>query len=306
MKHVPPGAAALVYARRGWPVLPCHTPSAGPAGCSCGRAGCPSAGKHPRVRGGLHAASTDEGQVRRWWARWPSANVAVRTGAESGLVVLDVDPARGGEASLAALVADHGAFFAGTRVVATGGGGLHLYFAHPGGRVPNDAGRRLGPGIDVRGDGGYVLAPPSLHLSGARYRPAGSCRELAPMPGWLAERLLARPERGPEARPRPDGPAAVAGAGRWGAAALAGELERLRRAAVGTRNDTLNRAAFRLGQIVAVGALDEAEVTDALLAAARAIGLGEAEAARTVRSGLTAGERAPRRPVPPLAERCLP
>jgi hypothetical protein len=242
------------------------------------------------VRGGLLAASADEERIRRWWARWPGANVGLRTGAASGLVVVDVDPAHGGAASLAGLVARHGAFFAGTRVVRTGGGGLHLYFAHPGAAVPNDAGRRLGPGLDVRGDGGYVLAPPSLHRSGGRYRLESGGASVAPMPAWLAERLVARP--GPEPVP-PAGPPPGVRAERWAAAALAGELERVRRAAVGTRNDTLNRAAYRLGRLVAAGALEEAAVAEGLVAAALAVGLGAAEATRTVRSGLSAGERVP-------------
>src|SRR6266508_5731617 len=109
------GVAAVVYARRGWPVLPCHTPTGDVVRCSCGDPDCGSPGKHPRVRDGLNVATVDESQVRRWWARWPQANVGVRTGGVSGLVVIDVDPAHGGSESLDRLVADHGRFFAGTR-----------------------------------------------------------------------------------------------------------------------------------------------------------------------------------------------
>jgi len=111
-------------------------------------------------------------------------------GAVSNLVVLDVDARHGGEESLAALVRAHGVL-PRTIEAETGGGGRHLYFAHPGGVVPNRAG--LAPGLDLRGDGGMVVAPPSLHASGRRYRwkrpPEQS--PLAPIPEWLLR--MARP-----------------------------------------------------------------------------------------------------------------
>jgi hypothetical protein len=275
-----------VYAGRGWPVFPCHTP--GPRGCSCGRA-CGSPGKHPRVTGGLHAATVDEAVIRGWWGRWPAANVAVRTGAVSGLVVIDIDAGHGGEATLATLAARYGPLPEG-RVVRTGAG-RHHYLAHPGGTVRNDVGRRLGPGVDVRADGGYVLAPPSRHASGAVYEVAGCPTDLPALPTWL-DRLLQPPA--PQAGP----PAPVRHATGWARAALDGELEALLGAAEGARNHTLNRAAFRLGQLVEAGHLDELAVTDRLVAAALALGLGEREAQATARSGLRAGRQHPRGPAP--------
>lgn len=285
--------AAVVYARRGWPVFPCHSPIASRSACSCGMRDCASPGKHPRVRNGLHAATVDEAQVRRWWARWPNANVGIRTGTESGLVVVDVDPAHGGGDSLDRLVSAHGRFFANTRTVRTGGGGWHFYFRHPGELVRNDTGRRLGPGIDVRGDGGYVLAPPSAHSSGNHYELDAPRREVAALPDWLIERLTREPDR-----PRFPDATLIDGAkaGRWAEAAFSGEIDRLRAAQEGTRNDTLNRIAFRLGQIVASGALDEGRVMAALVQGAQAVGLGEREALLTVESGLRAGETRPRGP----------
>ena len=91
--------AALAYAARGWQVFPCHTPWEG--GCSCFKhTTCPDIGKHPRwsddTQHGLQDATTDEATIRRWWTQWPSANVAIRTGAISGLVVLDRDDYKGG------------------------------------------------------------------------------------------------------------------------------------------------------------------------------------------------------------------
>jgi len=126
------------------------------------------------------------GEVREWFRRWPTAGVAIVTGEVSGLVVADVDPSHGGEGSLEAMTEAHGPL-PRTPEVITGGGGRHLYFAHPRGVVPNQVG--LAPGLDLRGDGGYVVAPPSLHPSGGRYRwaPGRSPRRLrlADVPSWL-------------------------------------------------------------------------------------------------------------------------
>src|SRR2546427_13223225 len=91
-------AAVLVYAQRGWSVFPVYTVVNGQ--CSCGNTACASPGKHPRTTHGVQDASTDEATIRQWWCRWPGANIGIRTGAVSGLVVLDVDPRHGGDASL--------------------------------------------------------------------------------------------------------------------------------------------------------------------------------------------------------------
>jgi hypothetical protein len=176
----------------------------------------------------------------------------------------------------------------------TGGGGLHLFYAAPPNvRVANTAGRLPGvarplPGIDLRGDGGYVVVPPSVHASGRRYRWDRRVRVSA-LPAWLWA-----------AQPAPRAPAAPAattweGASAYGAAALSLQLERVRGLAVGERNDGLNRAAFSLGRLVGGGELGEELVHQALLCAALAIGLGQAEAEATIRSGLRAGKSLPRR-----------
>jgi putative DNA primase/helicase len=243
------------------------------------------------VKGGLHAATRDEPVIRRWWASWPSANVAIRTGAASGLVVIDIDPDHGGERSLAALLHERGPLPA-SRTIRTGSEGRHLYFTHPGELIPNDAGRRLGPGLDVRGDGGYVIAPPSSHTSGGRYAVASHGGEIAPLPDWLLDLLRHRePERhNYVVTAREHGDA-------WASAAVAGELRKLQGATPGIRNSTLNRVAFRLGQIIGAGLLDQSEIEQSLVEAGVGIGLGERETALTVRSGLTAGIDLPRRPV---------
>ncbi len=180
-------AAALEYARRGWRVLPLH--SVDGESCSCEDADCcKSPGKHPRNTHGLKEASADPAIIAGWWRRWPDANVGIATGAESGLVVLDVDPKSGGPDSLRQLLEQHGGWLTVTAV--TGSGGIHALFRHPGQQLRNSA-SKVGRGIDVRGDGGYIVAAPSLHASGASYAWAEGRSpdeaELAEMPAWLLE-----------------------------------------------------------------------------------------------------------------------
>ena len=139
--------AALAYLARKWAVVPLAPQD-----------------KRPLVRWQAfqrEPPSADE--VRAWYRRWPDAGVAIVTGAVSGLLVVDVDARHGGERSLETLEGIHGPL-PRTMEVVTGGGGRHIYFEHPGGVVPNMVG--LARGIDLRGDGGIVVAPPSLHPSG--------------------------------------------------------------------------------------------------------------------------------------------
>jgi hypothetical protein len=177
-------AAALAYAAAGLHVFPLHSASAGR--CTCGVAECGDVAKHPRTAHGLKDATTDPARIAEWWRRWPTANVAIRTGAVSGLVVLDVDPRHGGAATLAELERQHGKLPKTARAL-TGSGGQHIYFRHPGGELRNSAGS-IGDGLDVRGDGGYVVAPPSLHESARRYRWMRELeRGLDDWPAWLLD-----------------------------------------------------------------------------------------------------------------------
>jgi hypothetical protein len=204
--------------------------------------------------------------------------------------VLDVDPDHGGDESLESVLDRFGPLPDG-RLVRTGSGGRHFYFAHPGSLVRNDTGRLLGPGLDIRGDGGYVIAPPSRHASGGSYVLEASGQTIPELPSWLIE--LLRPPPIPKRNPvRPSGH--LANPDRWTSAAVDGELHRLKSATVGTRNDTLNRIAFRLGQIVGTGRLNQDTAERLLVEGAREIGLGEREALATVHSGLKAGERGAR------------
>lgn len=283
--------AALEAAERGWRVLPCHGID-GRLRCSCGRQDCSSPGKHPTLKHGLAEASIDPNVVRSWWKRWPHANVAIRTGEVSGLVVVDIDPPVGSD-SLAALERGNDALDR-ARVVRTGRGGAHYYFSHPanGARIANRASSVLGPGVDVRGDGGYVIAPPSLHAVGGAYSWAAQ-GEPAPIPSWLLELLTVERRHEPAdlSHIRRD-----RGVSAWAATALAGEIDRVQTATEGTRNQTLNRSAFVLGQIVGSGHLEHDDVADLLGQAGLAAGLGDREVRMTVASGLRSGARHPRHP----------
>jgi hypothetical protein len=288
--------AALAYAERGWQVLPLWWPSSGGA-CACGRSDCESVAKHPihrLVPHGLHDASSALDTVTRWWRSVPRANVGIRTGAASDLVVLDVDGPHGRRA-LRTLVAAHGLFAA--RWARTGGGGWHAYFSHPGTNVPSSAGR-VGDRLDLRGEGGYVVAPPSRHWSGQAYQwialpddaapPSG--RELPPLPGWLLERAVRTATGGSPSEVR----LRTGDAHAYAAAAVEREAHTVAHAPHGQRNHRLNRAAFRLGQLVGAGLLDEASATAALVEAGLTAGPGERKIRATVERGLTAGKRRPR------------
>jgi hypothetical protein len=170
--------AALSYARHGWPVLPLH--HVRPNGCcSCGNRDCDRVAKHPRWDGrdlphGLADATTDEDLICRWWHRWPRANIAIATGRRSGFWVLDVDPRHLGDETLTALEREYGDLPHTVETI-TGGGGRHILFALPADfevRNIQPAANKpspLGVGLDLRSEGGYIVAPPSVHANGRRY-----------------------------------------------------------------------------------------------------------------------------------------
>jgi hypothetical protein len=155
-------AAALDYARRGWRIIPLHDVVAGE--CSCGKANCGSSGKHPRTDHGLKDGTTEVRTIRDWWRRWPSANVGVCTGQVSGVWMLGPD-GQGGIDALAELVRQHGELPT-TPTARSGSGGQHYYFRWPAeGGIRNRKNHRDLP-IDVRGAGGYFVAPPSKNKNG--------------------------------------------------------------------------------------------------------------------------------------------
>jgi hypothetical protein len=165
-------AATKDLARRGARVFPVHYPVeiGGRLRCSCGNAECKNAAKHPYARlapRGLLDATTDFAQIDRWWGAGVPYNIGIRTGEESGIVVVDVDPRHSGDKTLSDLERRFGALPPTWRFL-TGGGGEHIVFRHPGYRVQNGAGS-LGDGIDVRADGGFIVGPASRHISGRLY-----------------------------------------------------------------------------------------------------------------------------------------
>jgi hypothetical protein len=249
-------------------------------------------GKHPRLLHGLRDASTDPEQVRTWWRMWPEANIGLVTGVV--MDVCDIDSEEGLEALLDLL--GDGAVTGPT--VATGSGGWHAWFR------PTGLGNRAGmlPGVDWRGAGGYVVAPPSLHTSGRCYtwsRPRDRA-EVQPCPAKLRQLV-----EGFTGWLEPENASTVQSTGAYAEAALRGEVARVLAAAApraeagrkvpGNRNDTLNRAAYALGQLVGAGILDRRRVERELTIAGRRVGLGAVETARTIHSGLTAGAKRPRR-----------
>jgi bifunctional DNA primase/polymerase-like protein len=291
-------AAALSYAAAGIAVMPLYSPT--DSGCTCAAGpGCSSAGKHPRLRHGLHEASTDPGQVRRWWTRWPYANLGLATGNVLDVCDVDTPDALRRLLDLLDVIRPSGP------LVRTGQG-WHLWYASDG--LPNRV--AVIPGVDWRGTGGLVVAPPSLHATGNRYRFAQQFTlPLPPVPTVL-RRLVA---------PLPPPAAAVPvevgdqdrhdqdryDQDRYGQAALTGEIHRIRaaprpaytggrRTTGGGRNNALVRAAFRLGQLAGTCGLDEHTVFAQLTDAAASAGLSTAEAHRTITSGWRAGLRHPR------------
>ncbi len=181
--------AALRYAERGLDVIPLQGVDDRGA-CRCARPDCPSPGKHPVTPHGVKDASRDPLVLRDWWEVAPDANVAVVTGAHAGVIVLDVD-GDPGTTSLGSLPTLPTSWHSRT------GRGEHYWFRHPGGVVPNAVGLR--PGLDLRGDGGYVVVPPSRHVTGRVYEwiVGPDDAPLADPPPWLLDLVRsARPMEG--------------------------------------------------------------------------------------------------------------
>jgi len=310
---------ALAAVARGWHVFPVTPGGKTPAIPAAHRRGDPLRGTClggcGRLGHGAHDATTDEAVIRSWWTHCTNANVGIATGP-SGLLVIDLDIPKPGQAPppewdlpgvvdgvdvLAALCERaEQPLPVDTFCVTTRRGGLHLYFAAPTGpalgNTSGNNGRGLGWCIDTRGHGGYVVGPGSwvdLPDGAGRYQVLHR-GDPAPLPRWLADRLTASTA--------PQAPAAAAtvlhGVTRpvgYGGAALTAEVQRVLDAGNGTRNHTLNAAAYALGQLAAGGVLLPGLVEAALSAAANNIGLPAREAAATIASGLRAGAAHPRR-----------
>lgn len=285
----------LRYAAHGWPVFllsatkvpvalcgdECRAHRSDPAACeSCDCLMC-----H-----GFYAATRDPDRIKEMVRRRPDGCVAIRTGAPSGLVVIDIDPPAGLK-TLATL--DEDGLLPGTLMaMTTRDCGLHLYYAYPGLKIRQGAGK-LGDGVDVKSDGGYVLAPPSLNLkSGRRYMWAGDGRfdhPLTPLHPEVVERLKPPPPasdrhvfEGPQAAFWSD----FQHAGSSPRNRMRGLLNAVLNAPNGHLNNTLIWASCRAGEMVAAGEVDKATAERALLRAAEEAGHPTGSAERTIASGI--------------------
>lgn len=181
-------SAALSLANSGYAVFPIYEATAN-GKCSCRKSKCPRPAKHPRTSDGFKSATKDIEKISAWWTKNPNASIGVATGEISGFFALDIDPKNGGDGSLRKLIAEHGELPT-TILSLTGGGGQHYLFNYPTNiKIPNKT--NLKPGIDIRGDGGYIVVPPSNHISGGNYQWAESKApnqaHLNTAPDWLIE-----------------------------------------------------------------------------------------------------------------------
>ena len=259
------GQAAIRYAHLGFAIFPCWPNE-----------------KRPMTLHGFKDATCDEKQIGKWWKQWPDANIGLAL--DGKFFVLDVD-SPDGEQSLAKLESQHEPLPL-TTAVRTGHGGRHIYFSAPSFRVKTTAGR-LGYGIDVRGASSYVLVPPSRTVAEYVwiYR-----NGLTQAPQWLLTLVdeIDWPAQGlgrPQGHKGHTAPLSRA----YARSVLKVELAHLRQAKVGERNYRLNRAAVRLGQLVATGSLDRSKVETRLTKCALATGLVLGEIEPVIRSALLAG-----------------
>ena len=175
-----PLSYALEYADRGKPVFPLHTPINGK--CSCGREDCSSPGKHPRTVNGFSDATTNVAKVNHWWGLWPEANIGIRTGRASGWVVIDVDRPE----AYYQLQEEFGTF--PETLTQKTGRGFQLFFQYPEGEVVGSK-TDFRKKVDIRSEGGYIVAPPSVHLNGKAYSWTDGS-PAAPVPASLLYALL--------------------------------------------------------------------------------------------------------------------
>jgi bifunctional DNA primase/polymerase-like protein len=256
----PLAEAALAYAAHGWAVFPCR-------------------GKDPLTKQGFKDATAEIEQVKRWWRRWPQANIG--WALPPGWFALDEDPRHGGNQTRDDLEQQRG-ILPPTLRQQTGSGGFHWIFRAPDGIEVRQGAGVLGPGLDTRvGGKGYLIVSPSVHPdTGAEYRWHCLVEPQDPT-AWVIERVRKVVE---PPRPAPAAPArsrrssmGLCRKQRWASAALENLALEVAKAPSGTRNTTLNRAAYRLAQMVGGGRLDEAEVRARLREAGLASGLSERE-----------------------------
>jgi hypothetical protein len=273
--------------------------------------------KRPLLVGWQDKASTNAEQLRKWWRVHPNALPALVVG-KAGLIVIDCDRHPGGAdgvAALKALVNVKGRMLPNPPMTRTVRGGVHLFFKQPNGEPFGNSRGDLPDGVDVRGAGGFVIAPGSMLPNGKRWVPIngkpllpaayrnGSIPEL---PQWLADIIRAKRQSNGgdvfENTARTYTKALRSGEQAYAAAALDGVVAELSAAPNGKRNETLNAVAFRMGKMIARGWVDEKAVTDALLGASDANSYlrehGRYATMKTIQSGMEAGKREPHPDLP--------
>ncbi|NRF12478.1 bifunctional DNA primase/polymerase [Agrobacterium pusense] len=275
------------YVAQGWPVFPCrshaeeHVDEATGEIITLGE-------KTPLTPNGFKGATRFPRIIERWWSDWPDAAVGLPTGEKTGFFALDIDNKPGGANGfdwLAEMEAEHGPLPDTARVTSPNGG-LHIYFKYVVGTRNRGA---LGAGVDIRSEGGYVLAAGSMMANGRSYRWETDTREIADAPAWLLDLLL--PKSAP-AHTQYSLSAATNNA--YVDAAVDRELADLAGAPMGTRNNALNDAAFSIGTIVGAGAISEGEARALLQDVARGWGRDWSRCCKTIENGLKAGIQNPR------------
>jgi putative DNA primase/helicase len=183
--------AAHTYAKAGYCVFPLQNlvVENNFVRCSCKDwKNCDRQGKHPRTWHGLLDATTDLETIKFWWTKWANANIGLVTGKKSNMFVLDVDVKSGGLYSLEDLQYDYGELPATLNAI-TGSGGRHYIFKYPDVKLKNST-SKIRRGLDIKSDGGYIVAPPSQHLSGGHYIWHGVNTPIVDAPNWLIALIL--------------------------------------------------------------------------------------------------------------------
>ncbi|MFI6819778.1 bifunctional DNA primase/polymerase [Micromonospora sp. NPDC050187] len=285
-------AAALDYAARGWPVFMLARSKRPVANCApCTDAGpdhdrnaCPCLTCH-----GFYAATTDPDRIAAIVNAVPTGQLALRTGAASDTVVVDVDPAHGGRDTMNDLIGR--GWLPPTAYVATGSGGLHLYYQHPDDPVPcsqGKPGQGLGPGIDVKADGGYVVLPPSVHpRTGRPYRWAPG-RNMEEMPPALVTACRPAPPAPLPVTPHAPISTRAAGGISFPDRLLAAHLQAVADAPEGSRRTTLYGAVRGVARMVAADAISRDDAIAALTTAGRAAEQTDRDIRAAIRGGFRA------------------
>jgi hypothetical protein len=302
MNDPPNLTAALSLAAMGLPVLPA------------------APDKRPLLVGWQKKASSEPEQIRSWWRAHPDALPAIFVGG-AGLLVIDCDRHPGGNDGIEAfnrLLSANGGSLAAVPMTKTANGGAHLFFKQPEGDPLGNGRGELPDGIDVRGVGGFVIAPGAVLPDGKQWRSVNGRPLLADafkagaipkLPQWLAD--IIRPNRQPNGRgidecapdltDMPEANSRLRGQ-TYAAAALQGAAAELSAVPMGKRNETLNAVAFRLGRMIERGWIDEETVADALLGACDANNYlrehGHRATTKTIRSGIQAGSKQPHPDLP--------